>query len=417
MPSRTSKKKISWLLALVAVCLAGFLFYLRWERIRPENHYRRGLAALANKDLEAVREHAAALENTDDYKPHSHLLFGAYLLRSGDVETALLQLNQAAEHSETRAQARAFAGEAFYRARRFVEAEYLLAQALEEDPTLLDARRLIASTYYDLGAMMQALEHLQLVAAAAPEDGRPHRLMGRIHTDYEKYDEAIAELRESLRRDPHPPDLLNVQLDLATALSRNRQYDEALEVLQQAEPTADVLHLQAECMNSLGRADEAKELLARALELQPNHLGSLLMQGAMLLEGGQTEEAAKVLSSAAEHHPTDDKVRAKLMQAYRLSGEEKLADEQLEIMEKLKATRQRFTELHDRALQQPRDAQVRYELGATAMELQRPDLGEMWFRSALAIDPTHAEALESMQRLVNLQGKATSQASDPAPSQ
>lgn len=417
MSPHITKKTLGALLALAAVCLAGILLYLRWERNRPENQYRRGLDALAGKDLEAVREHAAALENVEGYKSHSHLLFGAYLLRSGDVESALPQLNHAADHPETRARARALAGEAFYRARRFVEAEYLLAQALEEDPTLLDARRLIASTYYDLGAMMQALEHLRLVADAAPEDGRPHRLMGRIHTDYEKFDEAIADLRESLRRDPNPPDLLNVQFDLATALSRNRQYDEALEVLQQAEPTADVLHLQAECMNSLGKLDEAKELLARALELQPKHLGALLMQGAMLLETGQAGEAAKVLSLAAEHHPTDDKVRAKLMQAYRLSGEEDLAAEQLEIMEKLKATRQRFTDLHDQALQQPRDAQVRYELGATAMELQRPDLGEMWFRSALAIDPTHVEALQAMQKLAGLQRNVASQANDRPVSQ
>ena len=115
-----TKKTFGALLALAAVCLAGILLYLRWERNRPENQDRRGLDALAEKDLEAVREHAAALENAEGYKSHYHLLFGAYLLRSGDVESALPQLNQAADHPETRARARALAGEAFYRARRFV---------------------------------------------------------------------------------------------------------------------------------------------------------------------------------------------------------------------------------------------------------------------------------------------------------
>jgi hypothetical protein len=68
-------------------------------------------------------------------------------------------------------------------------------------------------------------------------------------------------------------------------------------------------------------------------------------------------------------------------------------------MKELRALRDRFTELHEEAMKDPADAEIRCQLGVVAGQLDKTDLARSWFKMALALDPDHAEAREALRAL------------------
>jgi tetratricopeptide (TPR) repeat protein len=253
--------------------------------------------------------------------------------------------------------------------------------------------------YYDEGLMDAAMEHLRQASAIVPEDPRPHRLMGLILRDFGKDSDAVEAYRESLRRDAHQHDKDDILLELGGALYRLRQSTAALEVLAMSVSTADTLALQAECHYSLGRADEAEHCVARALELDPSHLKALSLEGTLLLDNQDAAAAVRTLERACAAHPKDYSAAYKLARAYQAVGDEHKAAAQTRLAKALEQSLVRFKELHKRAMREPRDSELRYEIGLLAAELDRPLLARTWFQAALALDPRHAAARAALGRL------------------
>jgi cytochrome c-type biogenesis protein CcmH/NrfG len=79
----------------------------------------------------------------------------------------------------------------------------------------------------------------------------------------------------------------------------------------------------------------------------------------------------------------------------------------LKISEEIKAIRDRFTKLHEQAANTPQDAELRFQLGVTALELDRPDLALGWFRMALSLNPRHAGAASALRQLTSPAPPAT----------
>ena len=104
----------------------------------------------------------------------------------------------------------------------------------------------------------------------------------------------------------------------------------------------------------------------------------------------------QVLSQAVAGYPKDYTVRFKLERAYRRMGDSQHADEQAGIASEIKRVREQFSNLHETAAAEPRNADVRCQLGVLAQQLDRPDLARVWFQAALAIDPRHAETLRQI---------------------
>jgi hypothetical protein len=72
----------------------------------------------------------------------------------------------------------------------------------------------------------------------------------------------------------------------------------------------------------------------------------------------------------------------KLAQAYSQTGKEELAKAEQETTERIRLLRLEFAQLHQTAWDRPRDAQVRLRLAELARELDRPDLADVWLKSA-----------------------------------
>jgi tetratricopeptide (TPR) repeat protein len=336
------------------------------------------------------------LRTAAGYEPQRHFLQGALLLREGQIFPALHAFGHSVNYAPLRVRTLTLSGQALYLAKRYQDAIRLLNQAVEADPNWIDAHRWLASAYYDLGLNEDAMEHLQRVAELDPSDPRPHRLMGLMHKDFEGFDLAVAAYLESLRRDPRQPDDETIRLELAESQIKLRRYEDAMQTLAQCPPSDARSVFEAECLYSLGKSDEARRRLQETLQRSPEHLPALMLSGTIELEQGNAAAAIETLSRAVTAYPKDYTARFKLAQAYRRAGNNELADQHTAEVDRLKAIRTEFAELHHVAAAEPNDAQVRCRLAELALELDRPDLAQVWYQAALAIDPTNEQAARGL---------------------
>jgi hypothetical protein len=75
----------------------------------------------------------------------------------------------------------------------------------------------------------------------------------------------------------------------------------------------------------------------------------------------------------------------KLAQAYSQAGKKELAEAAQETTEGIRLLRLEFAQLHQLAWDRPADAEVRLRLAELASQLDRPDLADVWLKSASAL--------------------------------
>jgi tetratricopeptide (TPR) repeat protein len=404
-------------LAVVAVAgllVAGGVWAWLSYHNRPGLRFERGLAALregerlrekqqeaeAAKRFEEVRKWGESLEQEVGYGPHASLLLGAAHLRAGRPDRAVDELQFAWDHPDTRVAATTLLGEAYYKLNDIRRAQIVLNRVVTSlDKDYAPAHRWLAVIYFDLGAMSQALYHLEQVARLDPNDPRPHRTMAYIRKDFGNGAGAIEDYLESLRRDPNQVDRESILMELAGVYHRLHQDREALETLSKLPPSAAALALTAECHYSLGNQKEARKFVEEALKLEPHYVPAMLTKAAMLTAAGEHAQAAELLEAAVERTPKEFSARYALAQAYLRLGRKQEADEHMKVVRELKENLDLYTRLVQQSIDEPGNAQVRFQLGTLAMDLGMEGIDENWFKAALAIEPGHAEARQLLEKL------------------
>lgn len=386
------------ILATIAAVLTAFLV-LPWAERDPLLRYQDGLAAARNGDTETVLHEASLLLKTTGYESWGHMLRGTWFLETREYVAAANEFGFATDNPKTRTEAYTRRGEAFYRMGQFVDAEQMLLRALELDPDHSDARRWLASTYYDLGSMSLALEHLRIIGERNPDDGRPFRLIGRIEKDFEQHGDAINDYREALRRNLLESEREAVIEELAACQVHQLQYSEALETLQNAKPSATVFSLQSACYAALGDSAKAISMADEALTLDPNLVSAILTRASIELEVGNAENVIDLLERAAATHPGNFEILFQLVKALRLAGRVAEADARSGRLSELEKLVDEFAKLNATAFRDLGNADLRFQLGLLAQKMGRPDLARMWLEAALAIDPDLAGARSLMQEL------------------
>lgn len=363
-----------------------------WNWHRPEKSFSRGREALRAGDRQQVLREARQLQETPGFEPHGRLLSGLLLLRSGKPAEALTELQQAAQGESTALEAMTAAAECYYQLGQYIEVIDTAHAVLARNAEALDARRWLAAAYYDLGDLSDAVTELQTISTQSPDDPKPERLLGLIYKDNERFTEAVEHYRESIRRGPQQDDRQLVLLELAESLIRLSRFDESLQTLTDCDLTARSLALKAECLEGLGRADEAKGVLRQAIEIEPAYLPPVLQLAKLLLEAGRADEAVGMLQDAVRTAPHNGRAHYQLSQAYTRLGQQAKAAEELQLFQEAQQSEREFTDLHLAAAKNPSDADVRYRLGVLSRQFQKPELARVWFRAALAIHPGHGPA-------------------------
>jgi choline-sulfatase len=184
-----------------------------------------------------------------------------------------------------------------------------------------------------------------------------------INLEENRYDEAVAELREALRM---APDVGSGYLELGRALAEHQQYQEALPVLRLATekmpdsgmahfelgrtliktgqweaaltemkaavvctPNSALMHFAlATVYTHLKHVPEATGEYERALEIDPDHFQSNLAYGRLLFVEGHPEDALPRLLRAIKADPESAKAHAFLADAYEQLGQTENASQE-----------------------------------------------------------------------------------------
>ena len=361
--------------------------------------FRAGFAAAGSGDARTARRAVRALRSRGA-EAAAGVVEARVLVTRGFVQPAIdglaaiepAAIDADADADTVRRGSLLVLAEAAARAGRQADVPAILGPLLARDPDDVDAHRLLAASWYDTGAIDPAIHHLRETARLAPQDPRPHRLLGLIHNDYERYEDAIGFYEESLSRGPDQPDRDDVLLELAACQAKTLRHAAALATLDAVPPGTAADVLRAECLVALGRIPEARGLVAAALARSPDDLGALVLDGTILLEDGRATDAAAALGRAVAGHPHDYVARLKLSQALDRAGRAAEAAEQRAAAERIRAQREEFAELHRQAWDHPRDPRVRWRLAEVAEALGRPDLAAVWRGAAAAVEAAAAPA-------------------------
>ncbi|HUY31408.1 MAG TPA: hypothetical protein VMV69_01400 [Pirellulales bacterium] len=401
---RRARRRRAGVLAGAALVLLGAAYVFSYLH-RPEQIYQRALKAVARDDFKQAQRELRRLQAFRECEPQASLIAGILALHEQKLDAALNELRFAVDDPETRVLARTLMGRTMYQQHRFHEAEQNLLAALEFDPGQAEAHRWLGIANYDVGAMLQADLHLRQAAELATQDPVPHRILGLIHNDLEDLEKAVDDYQESLRRDAafpgrlKPTDRQAMYIELAGAQVGLVRWRDALATLRQADESADVLALRAECHAALGEADRVQECLERALALDPGHLKSLLAKARLALDSNEPEAALVPLERAVEKHPRDAPLHYVLSQAHQRLGHTDLAQDHVREFEALQQLAQQLADLKRRAIEQPRDAAVCYQLGLLNERLGLPDAAGNWYAATLSLDARHQGAQERLREM------------------
>jgi Flp pilus assembly protein TadD len=225
-----------------------------------------------------------------------------------------------------------------------------------------------------------------------PDDLIALLLFGKLMENIDNQDQAIQIYHRVIELDP---DLLDARLQLGSLHLDRRRGEEAAEqlsVLQARLPdNPDVQVLWSQALRLLGRADEARSVLAAVAARFPEQPRVLAERGAAaLLEPDGGPEAELLLGKAAHLDPSSIPVRNQYALALGRNGKTAEAAEQYKQIQQLKADSDRFRHLINGPLQSsPRDPAVLHELGMIALRGGQTRDAIWWFERAIEADPNH----------------------------
>jgi tetratricopeptide (TPR) repeat protein len=366
----------------------------------PEGRaYREAVQALDRGDFETAERIRGELADHPQYSVLADAILATRQAKQGMQAEAL----QAAERLSTipvmQPESFMIAGEAFRTQGRWSEAIQCYRNVVEREPQHVRAHRWLGALYHDTGAMQLATGHLRTVAELDRQDYRSLRLAGLIHYEYQNFAEAVADYRRALEREPPPRIEAEIRIELADSLRELRRFEEALAVLEPCAEAPQVLALRAECLETSGAVDEAREAAERAIALEPRQGRARFVLGRICLAERELDAAVEHLRIAVEEEPTNHEPRFLLGRALLQAGRTDEGEAQLARSTELKETFLELAELHLKAVEQPQDVEVRFRLGELAEKSGRPRIAQTWYQAALGLDPGHRGARDALQRL------------------
>jgi tetratricopeptide (TPR) repeat protein len=197
------------------------------------------------------------------------------------------------------------------------------------------------------------------------------------------------------------PDNIEARLrlaDLLVGLDKDyRRASEHYERLQAADPDNLQSALgMAACYIGLSRLDEAQTTLNRIRYDHPDDTRVLSESGQLALLLGKTREAEDFLRRALDAEPSEPDAVYAYSQALHQLGRTAEAKQYEETHAAIRADLQRLDELGRLAAAEPRNAQLRYEMGVIFLRNGRDEEGIAWLKTALQVDPDHAASHQAL---------------------
>jgi tetratricopeptide (TPR) repeat protein len=340
-------------------------------------------------------EQAGRLDPTEWRWPY----YVGILLRTSDQGTALTRFERAAELAPDYASIHFYIGYGRYQAEELDAAERHFSRALELDPGMVNALLGLGRVSMARGEPERALSYFEHAARLAPDEAAVHVHLAQVHRasgEPQRADEEQRRAAASPRRpqvggmaalvDPVREELVlrqGVSLEWLRQKTRRlldeQRGEEALqtweEVIEVDPGSTGALVESARVLIELGRLDEARERVGRALQLEPEHGEANAVRGDLLAAAGDRRAAIAAYRDAVDLEPGLHEARTRLA---RLLLETGRVEEGLRML--------RIT-----VRERPDNADVRFNLARALSFSDRPGEAVEASREALALDPDHRE--------------------------
>ncbi len=224
----------------------------------------------------------------------------------------------------------------------------------------------------------------------SPGKARPHNNLGDVYNKFGRYEEAAAELKESIRI---KPDYTEARYNLGVVYGRMGLPQEALREFKMAKllrfSAPDLYYNLGVLYADLGLFEKAMEEYKIALNLNPEHDRAHNNLGVIYTGLDRHREALKEYMEAVRLNPTYHEARNNLGSAYQRIGRHQDAIRQFQIVLKLK----------------PDYYQGHYNLGVIYYQQGKTEKALEAWETVLKIDPNFQAARESIEKVT--QGSPT----------
>jgi tetratricopeptide (TPR) repeat protein len=293
------------------------------------------------------------------------------LLQQGKLEDSITMLQQLATASPTVKGVHHALGIAYYRTGKLVDAQKEFAAAMAEDTSDAESIQMEGLTLYRMGQPGKAIEYLQRVRDLMPNaDADANHVLGLCYLNDRRYDDARAAFAQQFGVDPASASaylllstmLLQAQLpELAADEARKAlqlnpnlplahfrlgevflfksDIDHATEEFEEERrlnpaypPTYDRL---GDVYTRAGKYSEAQQALTKAISLDTTSTGPFILMGKVLLHRDDASTAVLYLRHAEKMDPSNYITHTLLAQAYRKSGRQAEAGQELDVASKL----------------------------------------------------------------------------------
>jgi tetratricopeptide (TPR) repeat protein len=189
-----------------------------------------------------------------------------------------------------------------------------LLEKLAKDPaagTRHELFELLGELYQQSGQMDKAIEHYRQSLVLDAGEPRNHLFLANVQMKAKRFDDAVATMKQAKEKFPDRP---QVSYFLASALSRAKKHQEAMDVFQSLAKEArgrdeslldgDFYFQWGATAEQAGDLDKAAELMKKAIELSPEAAEPYNYLGYMWVDKGlHLEEAGALIRKALEIEP------------------------------------------------------------------------------------------------------------------
>ena len=379
----------------------------------PAKLWQAGRTAVGQNDWTTAAAAASQLQKLPDWKAHAGLLRGYIARGKGQLNEALLLFSTANDNPATRTEAYFQAGSICYQQQQFAQATLLLRQVLEWQPGHLDALRLLAASWYDIGAMEKAVQTLGEVSKLAPSDFRPLYMQASILKDFERFEDSAIAFKAAAEIAPADSTVAReIQAEWGDCLIKLRRWEQALEVLDKAGDQPEVLALKAQSMYSLRRFDEANTLAEQALTKDPTQPDAVLVAAATRERRSQATAGLQLLTDCLQKHPFDLRLHHRMADLLAALSRPAEAEQFRNRAGEIAALRTRLSAAQQAIVRDASTAQKRLEIATIAEQLGELRTAEQWLRAAVGMAPDLPEPRTALQQF--LQRHPPAQNSIPA---
>lgn len=396
------------LVVLVTGLAAGF--WIRADELATGWHLSRAKKLLAErKNAEALTELRFALRR-DLSNPETLLLLARAHRRLGNTARAAALLNQASASKEAD-------GDRVRRELQLIQAQSgdlrqvephlpeMLVNAGDDGPDICQA---FVQGFFANARTKDATDLLDVWEKSYPDDPEPVFMRAYLKQGLNHLPEAIALYRKGLAM---APDRTMMRRRLAEALVDYHQFDEAEAELDlcMAETPGDpeVYLIAAKNARERGETELAVEHIVKSLKLDPHHVAAKRLKGQLEFDRGNLEIARKDLQEVVDQTPNDIVARDTLGRTLRALGQTEEAKAHLEYVSQAESNLREVDRLVRESIQQPENAELRYQIGTILFRFGTPDDAAKWMKAAIELQPNHAGAHQALAAFFESRGDAS----------